>query len=287
MTTNLDKLVSNTDAQATLGQGDGVSGTQGIYQDYTKSEASGSSKTKSFSYTYIHFMGPGTEYSGATIETNADNKLCFSYDWGASIIPFNYVKAAAKSTALQPYMSRCNSYRILGHKVTMFDLICSRDEVQTDGRIVSTPQSDTIEVFSDTNGKFRPHNIVPIVGNNIFEINECFDKPEPDTVEEATIPRVKVQFPPEMYLSTKHEKNLKFKNKFNCYNGLFDLSNWQSGTPLTFEHNFDSGRIPGIPVGTFADQTKTACNKNELKVANNQICTFLYSYRKSTKTCTV
>ena len=57
---------------------------------------------------------------------------------------------------------KCNSYRIISHSATLSDLICSRDEIQADGRIVTTPQADCIEIFEDHQGKFRPNNVLPI-----------------------------------------------------------------------------------------------------------------------------
>lgn len=64
-------------------------------------------------------------------------------------MPFNHIKAACTPDHTQHYMGRANSFRLLGHSVTCYDLIVMRNDIQADGRIVSTPQIDDIEIFED------------------------------------------------------------------------------------------------------------------------------------------
>ncbi|KAL4218846.1 hypothetical protein ACF0H5_021434 [Mactra antiquata] len=257
--------ISAKQAEESLGAGPGVSGGPGIQQVFSREEDGGHSETVTFSRTYIHFIGPGIEYSGGTVEPNFERKETFSYDFGASIIPFNYTKAACRPAHLIKYLPRCNSYRILGHTATMTDLIVSRDEIQADGRIVTTPQQDCIEVFIDTNGKFRPENIVALQGS-LFDVNCQFRKVEPSNIQEGTIPRCKIHFPPEMYTSTRNEiLNDYSMRAFDPYNGLFTIDHWNTGSTYKLEHHFDSGRIP---VASFANIDKAYCNELHRKTAN-------------------
>ena len=264
-------VAQNTEAQQQLGYGPGVSGGPGICQTFSRGEDGHSIKTVTFTKTYIHFMGPGTEYVGAHMLTDDNNCLTYGYDFGGSIIPFNYSRAAARPHHLWPYMQKCNSYRLLGHSVHLSDLICSRDEIQADGRIVTTPQIDCIEVFHDTQGKFRPNNIVPVGTKSLFELNHGFRSVEPETIEEATLPRAKIQFPSEHYNSTKSEMLTDFELRcFNVYNGMFTIKHWNTGETYDLSHTFDSGRIP---VGSFAEIDGLACNKNRLAVCNTMLDT--------------
>ena len=171
----------NTLYQQLLGFGQGVSGGPGISQNFTRGEDKGTSKTVTFSRTYIHFLGPGTEYMGAQIKSNDDNEMCFAFDFGGSILSYTYSRASCRPRHLLSYLMKCNSYRMLGHKAVCTDLICSRDEIQADGRVVSTPQQGSIEIFSDTQGKFRPNNISPIGSKTLFEINNGFRTVEPES----------------------------------------------------------------------------------------------------------
>lgn len=218
-----------TEVQSELGFGQGVSGGPGINQIYTRDEDSAWSEVKTFTQTFVHAIGPGSDYAGTRIETNAQNKLCFSYDWGASMIPYNHYKCATTPEHLQPYLQKANSVRMLGHSVTCFDLIVLRDEIQADGRIVSTPQIDDIEIFEDNNGKFRPQNIVPATGRSFFELNNGYRTVEPRNLEECTIPRIKIQFPPEMYIAAERNAldDLHLRG-FNPYNGLFTVRHWRT-----------------------------------------------------------
>lgn len=241
---NVEQIAGNTIAQQKLGIGQGVSGAGGISQSFTRNEGSHSSKVVEFSHTYIHFLGPGTDSTGAVIESNDDNQLCFAYDWGASFLPYNFSRAAVKPHHMMPYFERCNSYKMLGHKAVCTDLICSRDEIQPDGRTVSTPQMDSIEIFQDTLGKFRPNNVKPVGSRSLFECNKGFREIEPDSIEDGMLPRCKIILPAEQYPSVKHEslKDMKYRC-FDIYNGLFTVSHWMPGTDFTVEHKFDSGRI--------------------------------------------
>ena len=161
---------------------------------------------------------------------------------------------------------KCNSYRMSGHKAVCTDLICSRDEIQADGRVVSTPQQDSIEIFSDTQGKFRPNNISPIGSKTLFEINNGFRTVEPESYNDGLLPRAEIVLPPEQYNSTWNEKMSDFKFRmFDVYNGMFTVSHWHTGENFEVSHTFDSGRIP---VGTFHNITKLACNKNKLVLCN-------------------
>lgn len=134
-------VASTTEVQE-LGFGQGVSGGPGIIQSFTRQEDGGWSEVKEFEHTFVKAIGPGTEYHCSRVETNYEIKLCFSYDLGASLIPFNHIKAACAPEHTNPYMERANSFRLLRHSVTCYDLIVMRNEIQADGRIVSTPQVD-------------------------------------------------------------------------------------------------------------------------------------------------
>ncbi|KAL4229618.1 hypothetical protein ACF0H5_010005 [Mactra antiquata] len=147
----------------------------------------------------------------------------------------------------------------------MTDLIVSRDEIQADGRIVTSPQQDCIEVFIDTNGMFRPENIVALQGT-LFDVNCQFRKVEPSNIQEGTTPRCKIHFPPEMYTSTRNEMlNDYAKRAFDPYNGMFTIDHWNTGSDYSLEHHFDSGRIP---VDSFANIDKAYCNEIHRKTAN-------------------
>ena len=264
-------VAQNTADQQQLGYGPGVSGGPGICQKFTRSEDGHSVKTVNFSRTYVHFLGPGTEYVGPHNITDENNNLVFAYDFGGSIIPFNYSRAAARPRHIWPYFQKCNSYRIMGHSVHLTDLICSRDEVQADGRIATTCQQDSIEVFHDTLGKFRPNNIVPVGTKSLFELNNGFRTVEPRTMEEATLPRAKIQFPAEQYPSTRLETLSDYEiSAFDPYNGMFTVKHWNTGEDYELSHSFDSGRIP---VGSFAGMDSLACNKNRLSLCNTMLDT--------------
>ena len=155
---------------------------------------------------------------------------------------------------------------MLGHKATLSDLICSRDEIQADGRVVSTPQVDSIEVFEDNSYKFRPENMVPIGTKSLFELNSGFRRVEPETYQEGLLPRAKLILPPEQFNSIDNEKLDDFKYRcFNPYNGLFTVKHWNSGETYHVEHSFDSGRIP---VGAFSNISQLGCNVNKLNICN-------------------
>ena len=51
---------------------------------------------------------------------------------------------------------------------------------------------------------------------------------------------------------------------------MFTVSHWHTGENFEVSHNFDSGRIP---VGTFHNITKLACNKNKLVLCNKLLDT--------------
>ena len=261
----------NTLNQQLLGFGQGVSGGPGISQNFTRGEDKSTSKTVTFSRTYIHFLGPGTEYMGAQIKSNDDNQMCFAFDFGGNILPYTYSRASCRPRHLLSYLMKCNSYRMLGHKAVCTDLICSRDEIQADGRVVSTPQQDSIEIFSDTQGKFRPNNVSPIGSKTLFEINNDFRTVEPESYNDGLLPRAEIVLPPEQYNSTWNEKMSDFKLRmFDVYNGMFTVSHWHTGENFEVSHSFDSGRIP---VGTFHNITKLACNKNKLVLCNKLLDT--------------
>ena len=264
-------VAQNTADQQELGYGPGVSGGPGISQTFIRKEDGHSVKSVTFSRTYVHFLGPGTEYIGPHILTDDRNCLVYGYDFGGSIIPFNYSRAACRPHHLWKDFQSCNSYRIKGHTCHLTDLICSRDEIQADGRIVTAPQRDCIEVFQDTLGKFRPNNVVPVGTKSLFELNHGFRSVEPETLEEGTLPRAKLQFPSEQYNSTKTELLSDFEIRcFDCYNGMFSVSHWNTGEDFELSHTFDSGRIP---VGSFAGIDSLACNKNRLSLCNSLLDT--------------
>lgn len=245
----------NTLNQQLLSFRQGVSGGTGVSQHFTRAEDSSTSKTVTFSRTYIHFLGPGTEYMGVQIKSNEDKAMCFAYDFGGSILPYNYSKAACRPRHLLPYLMNCNSYRVLGYKAVCGDLICSRDEVQADGRVVSTPQQDSIEIFKDTQGKFRPNNIVPIGSKTLFEINNGFCTVEPGNYNEGLLPRTEIQLPAEQYNSTSNESMNDFKIRLlDVYNSMFSVSHWHTGENFEVSHSFDSGAFY---------ITKLACNQNK------------------------
>ena len=85
---------------------------------------------------------------------------------------------------------------MLGHKAVCSNLISSRDEIQSDGRVVSTPQQDSIEIFKDTQGKFRPNNIALIGSKTLFEINNGFRTVEPESYNDGLLPRAEIVLPP-------------------------------------------------------------------------------------------
>ena len=198
---NFKDTLQTTAAQQELGYGQGVSGAGGISQLFERSKAGHTKKEVTFSRTYIHFLGPGTEGAGLGTETDDDGRLCYSYDFGASFLPYAYTRAAVKPRHLWKYMQNCNSYRILSHEAVLSDLICSRDEIQADGRIVTTPQADCIEIFEDNQGKFRPSNVVLIGAKNLFEINSGFRRIQPEDIDEGTLPRAKIRLPAEQYMN--------------------------------------------------------------------------------------
>lgn len=108
-----DKAMADpTEVQTALGFGQGVSGGPGITQSFSRSEDGGWCETVVSYRTYLQAIGPGTEYQGSRIDTNYENKLCFSYDWGASIVPFNHIRAACTPEHTEPYMARANSLRL-------------------------------------------------------------------------------------------------------------------------------------------------------------------------------
>ena len=194
--------------------------------------------------------------------------ITVSFDFGVSIPSYNFSRASVHPQHLWKYLTRCNSYRMLGHKAVCSDLICSRDELQADGRIVTTPQPDSVEVFKDTNNKFRLNKIVPVGSHSLFDLNKGFRVVEPETPEEGMLPRAKVGLPEEQYESIFHEKLLDFKQTcFDVYDGLFDVSHWQSGATFNVEHKFDSDRIATC---CFADMMNLACN-NDKQVLCNKI----------------
>ena len=255
-------VAQNTADQQELGYGPGVSGGPGICQTFSRKEDGHSVKTVTFSRTCVHFLGPGTEYVGPHILTDDKNCLVYGYDFGGSIIPFNYSRAACRPHHLWKYFQSCNSYRIKGHTV-----------IQVDGRIVTTPQRDCIEVFQDTLGKFRPNNIVPVGTKSLFELNNGFRSVEPETVEQGMLTRAKLQFPSEQYNSTKGEYLSDFEIRcFDCYNGMFTVSHWNTGEDFDLSHAFDSGRIP---VASFACIDSLAWNKNRLSLCNSLLDTVL------------
>lgn len=257
--------------QEVLGDGQGVSAGDGIVQTYTRGEDKGWSETVTFSRPFIHFLGPGTEFAGAMLESNEDNELCYYYDFGGSFLPYCISRAGITPYHLYKYMMRCNSYRILEHKAVCHDLITSRDEIQPDGRIVTTPQRDTIEVFTDKNHKFLPNNILPVESSTLFGINMGFRRVEPMTYEEGLLPRAKIVLPSEVTASTRWEENYQYKlSAFDVYNGLFTVSHWQPGTPFEVSHKCDSGRLP---VGLFNKSTKLACNQQRLQTCKKLLDT--------------
>ena len=51
---------------------------------------------------------------------------------------------------------------------------------------------------------------------------------------------------------------------------MFTVSYWRTGENFEVSHSFDSGRIP---VATFHNITKVACNKNKLVLCNKLLDT--------------
>jgi len=202
---NPEQIQTNTQIQSELGFGAGVSGSQGIVVHYTRSQAHETVSKVTFSRTYLHFLGDGNDGGGAAVETDNDGFLCYTYDFGGSIIPYNICKAAVTPYHLWPYMQTCNSYRILGHSATLHDMITSRDEVQADGKVVTSTQTDTIEIIKDDNGMFWPENVMPCGSQELFLQNRGFSIVEPKTWDEGLMCRAKIKFPPEMYQSTTNE----------------------------------------------------------------------------------
>ena len=241
-----DNIVAqNTVAQEELGYGQGVSSGNGICQTFTRGQDTGQSKTVTFSRTYIHFLGPGTDVTGACFETNEYDKICMSFDFGGSYVPYNCSRASVRPNHLWKYLSRANSYRLEEHAFHAHDLITSPDEIQADGRIVTTPQPDSIEVFKDKVGNFRPNNVKPVGIKSIFDLNNGFRIVEPENSLDGLLPRAKLVLPPEQFQSIKNESLADYKLRcFDVYNGLISVEHWNTGTDYKQSHKFDSGRIP-------------------------------------------
>ena len=145
---------------------------------------------------------------------------------------------------------------MLGHKATLSDLICRRDEILADCRVVSTPQVDSIEVFEDNSYNSDQKM------KSLCELNSGFRRVEPETYQEGL---------PEQFNSIDNEKLDDFKYRcFNPYNGLFTVKHWNSGETYHIEHNFDSERIP---VGAFANINQLGCNVNKLNICNRLLDT--------------
>ena len=149
-------------------------------------------------------------------------------------------------------------------------MICSRDEVQSDGRVVTSTQTDTIEIIKDENGMFWPENIRPCGSQELFLQNRGFSIVEPKTWDEGLMCRAKLMFPPEMYQSTLNECNVNFiDGAFDVYNGMLQIEPW-SGGDYTISHNFDSGRIP---VGAFSQKAQSNITPNHMNCGNYLIDT--------------
>ena len=265
-----EQIQKNTNIQSELGFGAGVSGSQGIVQHYTSQQANETVSKVTFSRTYLHFLGDGNDGDGAAVETDNDGFLCYTFDFGGSIILCNICKAAVTPYHLWPYFQKCNSYRILGHSATLHDIICSRDEVQADGRVVTSTQSDTIEIIKDENGMFWPENIMPCGSQELFLQNRGFSIVEPKTWDEGLMYRAKIKFPPEMFQATANEVQAKFLDgAFDVYNGMLQIEPW-SGGDYTISHNFDSGRIP---VGAFSQKIQSNITPNHMDCGNYLIDT--------------
>jgi len=265
-----EQIQKNTNIQSELGFGAGVSGSQCIVQHYTRDQANETVSTVTFSRTYLHFLGDGNDGDGAAVETDNDGFLCYTYDFGGSIIPYNICKAAVTPYHLWPYFQKCNSYRILGHSAKLHDMICSRDEVQADGRVVTSTQTDTIEIIKDENGMFWPENIMPCGSQELFLQNRGFNIVEPKTWDEGLMCRAKIKFPPEMFQATADEVQANFLDgAFDVYNGMLKIEPW-SGGDYTISHNFDSGRIP---VGAFSMKNQSNITPNHMNCGNYLIDT--------------
>ena len=107
-----EAIGDNTLNQQLLGFGQGVSGGPRISQNFTRAGDNGTSKTVTFSRTYIHFLGPGTEYMGAQIKSYDDNQMCFAFDFGGSILPYTYSRASCRPRHLLSYLMKCNCHRM-------------------------------------------------------------------------------------------------------------------------------------------------------------------------------
>ena len=82
-----ETAAADTLAQQKLGQGQGVSGGPGISQSFSRAEEKGKSKKVTFTHTYFHFIGPGTDRAGGAVESNSNDDLCFTYDIYLTIMP--------------------------------------------------------------------------------------------------------------------------------------------------------------------------------------------------------
>ena len=264
-----DSIVAkNTIEQEELGHGQGVSAGNGICQTFTRGQDTGHSKTVTFSRTYIHFLGQGT---GACFETNQDDKICMSFDFGGSYVNYNYSRASVRPNHLWKYLSRANSYRLEDHSFHTYDLITSRDEIQSDGRIVTTPQPDSIEVLKNKVGNFRPNNVKPVGIKSLFDLNNGFRTVEPEKSIDSLLPRAKLMLPLEQFQNIKNESLHDYKLRcFDVYNSLFSVEHWNTGSDYKQSHKFDSGRIS---VGSFAEMTNLGCNKSHLVLCNKLLDT--------------
>lgn len=160
---------------------------------------------------------------------------------------------------------------MLSHKAVLSDLICSRDEIQADGRIVSTPQQDSIEVFRDHRNKFRPDNVYTTSGKSLFDVNNGFRTVEPTDYHDGLLPRAYISLPAEQHISAKSESLADFSLRaFDVYNGMFDLKHWNTGETFELEHKFDSGRLPA---GSFAGMQGLPYNKTRLALCNKLLDT--------------